>query len=114
MSKEDYERRVAEYDAKCAEFEAKADKLEQAKRALVLESRADNAHSRELVAKYDIALEAHDEAGIADYMTGVEKLRDRQIARKAALGSVRAEYYALERERPRRPRRSWSQVLGFA
>ena len=50
MSKEDYERRVAEYDAKCAEFEAKADKLEQAKRALVLESRADNAHSRELVA----------------------------------------------------------------
>jgi hypothetical protein len=113
MSKEDYEHRVAEYDAKCAEFEAKADKLEQAKRTLVLESRADNAHSRELVAKYDIASQAQDEAGIADYMTGVEKLRNRQIARKAALDSVRAEYYALERERPRRPRRRWTQVLGF-
>ena len=114
MSEEDYERRVAEYDAKCAEFEAKADKLEQAKRAIVLESHADNDHSRELVAKYDTALQAHDEAGIADYMTAIEELRNRQIARKAALGSVRAEYYALERERPRRLRRSWSQVLGFA
>ena len=70
MTKEDYERRVAEYDAQCAEFEAKADKLEQAKRALVRESHADKAHSRELVEKYDIALQAHDEAGIADYMTG--------------------------------------------
>jgi hypothetical protein len=111
MTKEDYERRVAEYDAKCCEFKAKADKLEQAERVLVFESQADDAHSRVLVAKYDIALQARDEAGIADYMTGVKELNKRQIARKSALDAVRAEYYALERERPRRPRRSWSQVL---
>jgi hypothetical protein len=66
-----------------------------------------------LVAKYDVALRAGDEEGLAAYMVAVEELRIKWIERKEAWAAVRAEYDALERERPRRPRRTWLQLLGF-
>lgn len=66
-----------------------------------------------LLAKYDAALEARDEAGIASYMVEVEKLRIRHIERKDALDAVRAEYEALQRNRPRRRRRTFGQLLGL-
>jgi ribosomal 50S subunit-associated protein YjgA (DUF615 family) len=102
-----------EFETKLAEFEAKADKLELAERALVAEAHKDEAVRRRLVARYDVALEANDKAGIAAYMVEVEELRNKLIARTAALAAVRAEYDALERGRPRRPRRTWGQLLGL-
>jgi len=102
-----------EYEAKLAEFNAKADKLEQTERALVVQDHDDEAFRRDLVARYDVALQTRNEAGIAAYMVAAEELHNKQIARKAALAAVRAEYDALERGRPRRPRRTWGQLLGF-
>jgi hypothetical protein len=113
MTKDTYEAKVAEYEIKAAEFEAKADKPELAERALVTQDHEDEALLLRWVAKYDAALEANDKAGIAAYMVAVEEIRNRYIARKAALTAVRAEYDALERDRPRRPRRTWGQLLGF-
>jgi hypothetical protein len=112
MAKDQLSSQLAEYEAKLAEFDARADKLGLAERALVQESREDETLWRDLVARYDAALEAKDEAGIAAYQAGYEELRNKHIARKAALAAVRAEYDALERRRPRRPRRTWGELLG--
>ncbi len=107
MSKKD------EYAAELVEFDAKADKLELAERALVEQSYEDEAYRRLLLTRYDAALEAKDEAGIAAYMAEAETLRIRYVERKSALAAVRAEYEALERERPCRPRRTWRELLGL-
>ncbi len=113
MTKDDYEAKVAEYEAKSAEFEAKVDKLELAERVLVVQDHEDEALRRRWVEKYDAALKAGDKAGIAAYMEAAEKLRQRLIERNVALTAVRAEYEALELDRPRRARRTWGQILGF-
>jgi hypothetical protein len=99
------------YEAKLAEFNAKADKLVEAERVLVAQSRNDEAFRCDMLARYDAALEARDQAGIAAYQAEVKELNERYIARRAALTKVRAEYDALERQRPRRPRRSTSSLL---
>jgi hypothetical protein len=114
MTEDEYEAKLTEYEAKLAEFDAKADKLERAERTLVAQDRADEALRRDWGAKYDVALQARDEGGIAAYMVAAEELRIKWIARNDALAAVRAEYDALERERPRRPRRTWGQLLGKA
>jgi hypothetical protein len=103
-----------EYEAKVAEFEGKVDKLDLAERALVAQDHANEALRRDWVAKYDVALQAHDETGIAAYMAAAEELRIKMIARKEALTAIRAEYQALERNRPRRPRSTWRQLLGIS
>jgi hypothetical protein len=116
MTEDEYEAKLTEYEAKLAEFDAKADKLELAERALVAQDHDDEALRRDWVARYDVALQARDEAGIAAYMVAAEELRIKWSARNDALAAVRAEYDALERERPRRPRRprrTWGQLLGF-
>ncbi len=101
------------YEAALAEFDAMGDKLELAERTLVEQSNEDEAYRRLLLMRYDTALEAQDEAGIAAYMAEAERLRIRYVERKAALAAVRAEYDALERERPRRPHRTWRELLGL-
>ena len=101
-----------EYAAKVAEHEAKLDRLELTEGDLVEQSHKDEAFRRELLARYDAALEARDEAGIASYMVEVEKLRIRHVERKEALDAVRAQYGSLKRNRPRRSRCTLGQLLG--
>ena len=98
------------YEAKLAEFNAKADKLQEAERVLVMQADDADAFRGDLLARYDVALETRNEAGIAAYLVEVEELRKRQVAVTAALAKVRAEYDALERERPRR---TWRQLVGL-
>jgi hypothetical protein len=111
--KDEYAAKLAEYEAALAEFNSKADKLELAERALVKQSNEDDANRRLLLRRYDEALEARDEEGIAAYMAEAETLRIRYVERKAALAAVREEFRALERERPRPPRRTWREFLGL-
>jgi hypothetical protein len=68
---------------------------------LVAKANAQNASHRALVANYDLALQARDQAAISEYMVAVEKLRDKQIETQELLAAVRAEYELLERTRPR-------------
>src|SRR5260370_426042 len=110
MTEVEYEAKVTEYESKLVEFEAKVDKLELAERALVAQSHEDEALWRSWVARYDVALEGGDKDGVAAYRAAVEALREKHIARTAALNAVRAEYEALELERPRR---SWGHLLGL-
>jgi len=103
----------SEYEVKAAEYEAKVDRLELAERSLVEQDHYDEALRRRLVERYDVALQARDQAGIDAYMVAAEELHNKWIARNAALVAVRAEYEALRRNRPRRPRRTLGQLLGF-
>jgi hypothetical protein len=96
-----------EYEAKLAEFKLKADELEIREAILVAKTDAQNASHRALVANYDLALQARDQAAISEYMVAVEKLREKEIETQKLLAAVRAEYDELERTRPRRPRRRW-------
>jgi hypothetical protein len=102
-----------DFGARLAEFNAKADKLVEAERVLVMQSHDDESIRRDMLARYDAALAAHDKAGIAAYNTEVKELQNRAIARHAALAKVRADYDALERQLLRPPRRTWRQLLGL-
>ena len=106
------ETKLYEY-VKAAEYEAKVDRLELAERSLVEQDHYDEALRRRLVERYDVALQAADQAGIDGYMVAAEELHNKWIARNAALVAVRAEYEVLRRNRPRRPRRTLGQLLGF-
>jgi hypothetical protein len=101
-----------DYAAKLAEFNAEADRREEEERMLVAQANKEDAFSRELVRRYDIALENRDQVGIDAYMVEVRALNERQIAIKAALNKVRAEYDVLARQRPRPPRRTWRRLFG--
>ena len=90
-------------EVRIAKLNARVEKLAEAERILIREANDDESFQRDILAKYDAALEARDESGIAAYLSEVEKLRNRHTARTAALTRVRAEYDALERQRSLRP-----------
>jgi hypothetical protein len=66
---------------------------------------------RALVAEYDIALAKEDKAGIARCDLGYEELHENMAETDELIEEVRAEYNELERHRPLRPRRTWSQFF---
>jgi hypothetical protein len=111
MTGDEYQAKYAEYEVKYSEWLAEMERLEEAERVLVEQSHEDEALRRVLIARYEIALQAGDKAGISAYMVAVEELRIKHIDRKAALDAVRAEFDALKAPRP--PSRTWSQLFGF-
>jgi hypothetical protein len=87
MTKSEYETNLA------------ADELEIREAILVAKVNAQNASQRRLVANYDLALRASDQAAVSEYLVAVKKLRSEQIETHKLLAAVRAEYQLYRRLR---------------
>jgi len=100
-----------EHENHIAEFQAKIDELMTREKFLVGQFNSYLDGFRALVAEYDIALAKEDKAGIARCDLGYEELHENMAETDELIEEVRAEYNELERHRPLRPRRTWSQFF---
>ena len=100
-----------EYGNQIAEFHAKVGELMTREKFLVGQFNSYLDGFRALVAEYDIALAKEDKAGIARCDVVYEELHKKMAETDKLIEEVRAEYNELERHRPLRPRRTWSQFF---
>src|SRR6516162_1818896 len=100
-----------EHGNQIAEFHAKVDELMTREKFLVGQFNSYLDRFRALVAEYNIVLGKEDKAGIALYDLVYEELHKKMAETNKLIEEVRAEYDELERHRPRRPRRIWSQFF---
>ena len=100
-----------EYENQIAEFRAKVDELMTREESLVGQFNSYLDDFRALVAEYNNALAKQDKAGIARCDLGYEELHKNMAETDELIEYVRAEYNELERHRPPRPRRTWSQFF---
>jgi hypothetical protein len=100
-----------EYENQIAQFRAKVDELMTREKSLVGQFNSYLDGFRTLVAEYDSAVAKEDKAGIARCDLEYEELHKNMAETDELIEEARAEYNELERHRPLRPRRTWSQFF---
>ena len=100
-----------EHENQIAEFHAKVDELMAREKSLVGQFNSYLDDFRALVAEYNSALAKEDKAGITLCDLRYEELHKVMAETDELIEEVRAEYNDLERHRPLRPRRTWSQFF---